>query len=67
MTAVDPITALGLDTRFGRLWDFYLAYCEAGFDERYIGATQLLYTAPGFPDRHHGTAHARPQLDSIAV
>lgn len=25
------ITALGFDTRFLRLWDFYLAYCYAGF------------------------------------
>ncbi|MEP6660336.1 MAG: cyclopropane-fatty-acyl-phospholipid synthase family protein [Acidimicrobiales bacterium] len=37
---------LGLDDRFGRLWQFYFAYCEAGFDERYISAAQLLYTAP---------------------
>jgi cyclopropane-fatty-acyl-phospholipid synthase len=61
------LPALSLDGRFGRLWDFYLAYCEAGFDERYIDATQLLYTAPGFPDRHDTAAHARTQFDSIAV
>ena len=61
------LPAFGLDTRFGRLWDFYLAYCEAGFDERYIDATQLLYAAPGFPTRHDTSAHARTQLDSIAV
>ena len=42
------LAALGLDDRFGRLWDFYFAYCEAGFDERYISAVQLLYAAPGF-------------------
>ena len=24
--------ALGYDERFIRMWDFYLAYCEAGFD-----------------------------------
>ena len=23
--------ALGYDERFRRLWEFYLAYCEAGF------------------------------------
>ena len=23
--------ALGFDERFRRLWEFYLAYCEAGF------------------------------------
>ncbi len=37
------LPALGLDARFARLWDFYFAYCEAGFDERYIGTVQLLY------------------------
>ena len=25
--------ALGFDARFRRLWDYYLAYCEAGFAE----------------------------------
>ncbi len=61
------LPALGLDARFGRLWDFYLAYCEAGFDEGYIGATQLLYTAHGYPERHDTAARARTQFDSIAV
>lgn len=27
----DALRALGFDTRFQRLWHFYLAYCEAGF------------------------------------
>jgi cyclopropane-fatty-acyl-phospholipid synthase len=61
------LPALGLDTRFGRLWDFYLAYCEAGFDERYISATQLLFTTPGFVDRHELSSRARTQFDSVAV
>jgi len=68
LDAVDvELPALGLDARFGRLWRFYLAYCEAGFDERYVGATQLLYTAPGFPDRHDTAARARSRFDPIAV
>jgi cyclopropane-fatty-acyl-phospholipid synthase len=33
--------ALGLDERFLRLWDFYLAYCEGGFRERVIHTVQL--------------------------
>ncbi len=32
------IEALGFDTRFRRLWQFYLAYCEAGFR---AGATDV--------------------------
>jgi cyclopropane-fatty-acyl-phospholipid synthase len=33
--------ALGLDERFLRLWDFYLAYCEGGFRERAIHTIQM--------------------------
>jgi cyclopropane-fatty-acyl-phospholipid synthase len=32
----------GFDERFGRLWEYYLAYCEAAFSERYISDAQLL-------------------------
>ena len=60
------LPALGLDTRFGRLWDFYFAYCEAGFDEHYIGAAQLLYSAHELPPPR-AAAHARSHRDSIAV
>jgi cyclopropane-fatty-acyl-phospholipid synthase len=27
----EPLETLGFDARFRRLWNFYLAYCEAGF------------------------------------
>jgi cyclopropane-fatty-acyl-phospholipid synthase len=30
------IFALGFDNRFRRLWDYYLCYCEAGFEEETI-------------------------------
>ena len=26
------IQALGFDDRFRRMWDYYLAYCQAGFE-----------------------------------
>jgi cyclopropane-fatty-acyl-phospholipid synthase len=29
--------------RFWRMWSYYLAYCEAGFEEKYIGSAQLLF------------------------
>jgi cyclopropane-fatty-acyl-phospholipid synthase len=41
------LPALGLDARFARLWRFYFAYCEAGFEARHISAAQLTYAAPG--------------------
>lgn len=51
------LPTLGLDDRFARLWDFYFAYCEAGFDERYISDAQLLYATPSSP--HWGARPAR--------
>jgi cyclopropane-fatty-acyl-phospholipid synthase len=35
------LEGLGYDERFRRLWQMYLAYCEAGFAERRIGVTQM--------------------------
>ena len=47
---------------------FYLAYCEAGFDERYIGATQFLVHRAGFPrSSRHRRGAARSRFDPIAV
>jgi cyclopropane-fatty-acyl-phospholipid synthase len=34
------IMQLGFDERFMRLWEFYLAYCEAAFDEANINVVQ---------------------------
>lgn len=39
--------AMGLDDGFLRLWDFYLAYCEAGFEERQVSVAQLVLERPG--------------------
>jgi cyclopropane-fatty-acyl-phospholipid synthase len=39
---------LGFDERFERMWRFYLAYTEAGFRERRIGAVQLVLAGPAF-------------------
>jgi cyclopropane-fatty-acyl-phospholipid synthase len=43
---VDDVHALGYDERFVRLWNLYLAYCEAGFRERRIRDVQLLLAKP---------------------
>jgi cyclopropane-fatty-acyl-phospholipid synthase len=43
----DELDALGYDERFRRMWDLYLAYCEAGFAERRICDVQLLAAKPG--------------------
>ena len=42
----DEVTALGLDTRFQRLWHFYLCYCEGAFLERHISDVQMVMAMP---------------------
>lgn len=42
----DAAIAMGMSDGFVRRWCFYLAYCEAGFRERYLDDHQLLL-------RHH--------------
>jgi cyclopropane-fatty-acyl-phospholipid synthase len=49
------LPALGYDERFARLWELYLAYCEAGFRERRIRDVQVLLAKPGW----HSEAAAR--------
>ena len=44
---LDEVRALGYPERFVRLWDFYLTYCEAGFEEGVIGDLQVVLTKPG--------------------
>ena len=38
------IHAQGFDETFRRMWEFYLAYCEAGFRSGYLGVSQLQLT-----------------------
>ena len=45
---LDEVRALGYDERFIRLWDLYLAYCQAGFQERRIELVQEVYAAPRY-------------------
>ncbi len=39
---IDAVRALGYPDRFLRLWDYYLCYCEAGFEERNVLDVQLV-------------------------
>ena len=40
MAQREQVLALGFDERFIRIWEFYLAYCEAGFDSGDIDVVQ---------------------------
>lgn len=44
------IAALGYSDEFRRMWQYYLCYCEAGFEERYTGTVQMLLAKPAFRD-----------------
>ena len=37
------LTPLGFDERFRRLWEYYLAYCEAGFLSGNIDVRQVVF------------------------
>jgi cyclopropane-fatty-acyl-phospholipid synthase len=39
---IERVQALGFGERFVRMWDLYLAYCEAAFLERHTGVFQLV-------------------------
>lgn len=40
------IEHLGFDTRFKRLWAYYLSYCEAGFRSRNTDVCQIAFSKP---------------------
>ncbi len=42
------VRALGFDERFIRLWNYYLCYCEAGFEEGYVDDLQVVLARPGW-------------------
>jgi len=46
LAGAERIRDLGHDDSLIRLFDFYFAYCEAGFRERVLGDVQLLMAAP---------------------
>lgn len=44
MDAREEVKALGFDETFQRMWEFYLAYCEAGFAVGYLDVGQVKIT-----------------------
>ncbi|MFM9888724.1 MAG: class I SAM-dependent methyltransferase [Burkholderiales bacterium] len=47
LSNVDAVRALGYPESFIRMWEFYLCYCEGGFEERAIGDVHMLLAKPG--------------------
>lgn len=52
---VDDVLNLGFPERFIRMWNYYLSYCEASFEERFTGVVQIQFDKP------------RCQRDPIAI
>jgi cyclopropane-fatty-acyl-phospholipid synthase len=42
LRAANDIARLGFDATFRRMWEFYLAYCEAGFRSGYLDVAQFV-------------------------
>lgn len=43
---IEQVRLLGFPETFIRLWDFYLSYCEAAFEERLVGTVQMHFAKP---------------------
>jgi cyclopropane-fatty-acyl-phospholipid synthase len=43
---ISAIRQLGYPETFIRMWDFYLCYCEGGFEERALGDVHMLLVKP---------------------
>lgn len=43
---IEKIKGLGFSDAFSRMWEYYLCYCEAGFEERYLGDVQIRLIKP---------------------
>jgi cyclopropane-fatty-acyl-phospholipid synthase len=47
LAQIDAVRALGYPETFIRMWEFYLCYCEGGFEERALGDVQMVLSKPG--------------------
>lgn len=44
---IEDVRSQGYPERFIRMWEYYLCYCEAAFEERVVGTVQLLLAKQG--------------------
>jgi cyclopropane-fatty-acyl-phospholipid synthase len=48
MSKLDSVRSMGFDEEFIRMWEYYLCYCEGGFQERIISTVQLAFAKPRY-------------------
>ena len=58
MARQSEVRALGYPEAFVRMWEYYLCYCEGGFEERQLGDVQMLLTKPLSRRAPIATVHA---------
>jgi cyclopropane-fatty-acyl-phospholipid synthase len=56
----EEIRAQGYPESFVRMWEYYLCYCEGGFEERQLGDVQMLLTKPRSRRAAIAPIHASP-------
>jgi cyclopropane-fatty-acyl-phospholipid synthase len=56
----EEVRAQGYPESFVRMWEYYLCYCEGGFEERQLGDVQMLLTKPRSRRAAIATVHASP-------
>jgi cyclopropane-fatty-acyl-phospholipid synthase len=60
MARQNDVRAQGYPESFVRMWEYYLSYCEGGFEERQLGDVQMLLTKPRSRLAPIATVHAAP-------
>lgn len=48
MSQLDKVREMKFDEEFIRMWEFYLRYCQSGFDQRLVSNYQLLFAKPDY-------------------
>ncbi len=53
LDAAHEVARLGFDATFRRMWEFYLAYCESGFQSGYLDVAQFVFAKESTPQAGH--------------
>ena len=67
LAALPEVRALGFDDRFIRMWEYYLAICEASFLERNTGNVQLLLAKSGTRKQLWGEPEEKQVAEEFAA
>ncbi len=60
LARLGDVRGQGYPDSFARMWEYYLCYCEGGFEERRLGDVQMLFTKRRVRRAPIATVHAAP-------